>query len=297
MLTSLHHPREVMAAEDWASCSNAGIRVEDSPSSAWRAAVLELCAGLLSLTDRDRGATVFLAGVGDNVELSVWLRDGRHTQRHIHSPAALREVVEALVALPPAPASGNDLVPYGIQPRLESPNAGSDPQALQVEIGGGVVGRFSGSPNYLSAGAAAGAGLHWGNWLFGLNLRFEPWTRVSAGYLPRFEMSTAGLGFMIGRNVFAASSLSVDAAIATTLLTEAQSVQLSEREVSGSESDVRVGALVRCLLGSSPFRPALVLDADVSPARAGREIRAAEALAPLPSWSLGLGLGLTWLEP
>jgi hypothetical protein len=110
-------------------------------------------------------------------------------------------------------------------------------------------------------------------------------------------MSTAGLGFMVGRNMFAASSLRVDAAMTTTLLTEAQSVQLSEREISGTESDVRVGALARCLVGSSPLRLAVTFDADVSPARAGREIRAADALAPLPSWSLGLGLGVTWLEP
>ncbi len=285
------------ANEDWVACEAAGIHIEHSPGAEWRTAVLDVCSEFHSMPDVDPAATVQFSGDQQELLLSVRLRDGRTAQRRIRSPEALRNAVEALVVMPPAPHSGpEDVMPYRIEPARSVPPSAAL-RTVQIEISGGVMGRSSHSPSYVSAGATAGAAARWGKWLFGLNLRFEPWTRVSAGYLPRFEMSTSGVGFLVGRNVTSSSSVLFDTAVTTTLLSEAQSVQPAEQEVSGTEGDVRVGLLARCLFGSAPLHLAVTLDGDVSPARAGREIRAADALVPLPSWSLGLGLGLTWLEP
>ena len=307
LLTSLDRSVAAATGEDWDVCRAAGITIEDSLSAEWHTAVLELCKEYRSMPDLDAGADVHFSQVQHQMLISVWLRDGRHAQRRILSPAALRGALEALVVVPPAqaPSEGSEVRPYGIASSIASGKSNitsgepssEPPGGLRIEIAAGAAGRMSRSPRYLSVGATTGAAGRWGHWLFGLNLRFEPWTRVSAGYLPRFEMSTAGLGFMLGRGMFASPSLLFDAAVTTTLLSEAQSVQLSEREVSSTAGDVRVGALARCLFGSAPLRLTVTLDGDVSPARAGRSIRAADALPPLPSWSLGLGLGLSWLEP
>lgn len=74
-------------------------------------------------------------------------------------------------------------------------------------------------------------------------------------------------------------------------------MQLSEREVTATEGDVRVGALLRALLGTGQVRLLVSIDAELSPVRVGREIRSAPELAPLPSWSLGAGVGVSWQEP
>src|SRR5690349_17534003 len=92
------------ATEDWTVCEAAGIAIKQSPSASWRAAVLELCREYRSIPDLDPGATIQLQGSDNDVLVSVWLRDGRSAERRIHSPAALRGAVEALVVVPPARA-------------------------------------------------------------------------------------------------------------------------------------------------------------------------------------------------
>jgi hypothetical protein len=304
-MTSLDRSVAAASGEDLALCRAAGIILDNRPAAEWHTAVLELCKEYRAIPDLDAEAHVHLSQVEQGMLISVWLRDGRNAQRRVHSPEALRPALEALVVVPPA-RGVPELVtaPYRIAASTvrsglsaRSGNASEQRDDVRIEITGGVVGRVSGTPRYLNAGVTVGAAARWGRWVSGMTLRVEPWTRVSAGYLPGFEMSTVGLGFMLGREVVGSRSLLLDTAVTTTLLSEAQSVQLSEREVSGSEGDVRVGALARCLLGSGPLRPTFTLAAEISPARAGRSIRAADALAPLPSWSVGLGLGLSWLEP
>ena len=251
------------------------------------------------MQDRDPDAVVQLSGAGDELDVVVWLLDGRQANRRVQSPDGLRAAVEALVVLPasPSPAAPSVYPSYGIAPAAPALPRGPNSEALRIEIGASVVGRSSHSPSYWGLGARAGAAARWRSWLLGLDVRFEPWTRVSAGYLPGFELRTSGLAFLLGRSFQPHPGVLLDGAGTATLLSEAQSVQLSEREVSATEGDVRVGALARCLLGTGVMRWMLSVDAELSPLRVGRQVRSTPELPPRPSWSLGFGMGLAWQEP
>jgi hypothetical protein len=181
-----------------------------------------------------------------------------------------------------------------------APEHGKEPamaksRSLEVELGFAIEGRLSASPAYLSLGAAAYAGLRPDNWFFGVVARWQPSEVPAAGPQPGFEMESAGAGFAVARRVVKTGLLGLDAGATALVLVDTQSLESHVPDEIGASTAVRFGVLLRSLIGRSPWKLAPSLDADIAPSRLRRNTRLDAALPPLPTWSVALGLGATWV--
>ncbi len=83
----------------------------------------------------------------------------------------------------------------------------------------------------------------------------------------------------------------------TSLLVQSQSYEGEKGEKVGSVVDARLGLVTRALFGGGNRRFIVTLNGEVSPTRLRRKLRVDDALPPLPSWDVGLGIGAAWGEP
>jgi hypothetical protein len=230
--------------------------------------------------------------------------------RRIRSPDDLSTIVEALTVVIPEshPQNQEERGPPAIadNPRPVEPSRNAPPapmrtpaagQEIRVELGIGAEGRMSGAPTYLSAGGTGYAGLRPGAWLFAIIARWQPSEVPAKGAVAGFEMESAGAGFLVARRFLRTHALGVDAGATVLMLVDTQSVETRTPDEVGSAADARFGLLVRALLGAGAWRFAPSIDADLAPARIRRSIRIDPDLPPLPKWSIGLGLGVSWTEP
>lgn len=261
--------------------------------------IAKLCEELGAVHDVDMTAHLRIAPSADGVVVEASLTDGRVAVRHVTSPAQLRTTVEALLVLPPEsrptvplekpppPSESGHALPAHITPTEEQ-------HRLGFEIGSSFVTRLSGATNYLSAGPAVDFGVRSGDWLVGLHLRWEPWQGLLGSPPPGFEMDSVGFGIGVARRLFRAKSAALEAGILATFLDETQSVQFADEERAGTQADVRLGLTTRALIGSHPWFFTPSLEAELSPSRLRRDIRINDALPPLPTWSVALGIGMAW---
>ena len=80
------------------------------------------------------------------------------------------------------------------------------------------------------------------------------------------------------------------------VLIDTQSIDTRNPDEVGSSADARFGVLVRGLIGRGTIRFAPTLDADIAPVRVRRDVQTKPDLPTLPAWSLGLGLGVSWVD-
>ena len=303
------------AADSGTSCAEGRISLEGQLDAKWREPVDSLCAGFGTMKDVDPTARIRITSTGSDLELDATLGDGRMAHRTLRSPDDLMTIVEALtVQIPrehvegtgPAPPSAN-VAPkpehttaapapvVAVREHGSVSNASSSAHALEVELGLAIEGRLSGSPAYLSLGGAAYAGLRPDNWFFGVVARWQPSEVPASGPRPGFEMESAGAGFAVARRVLKTGTLGLDAGATALVLVDTQSLETRIPDEIGASTAVRFGVLLRALIGRSPWKLAPSLDADLAPSRLRRNTRLDAELPPLPTWSVALALGATWV--
>jgi hypothetical protein len=113
---------------------------------------------------------------------------------------------------------------------------------------------------------------------------------------PGFEMDSVGVGFLIARRVLGSSKVQLETGVSTFLLVETQSYRPDAVELTDTDADVRLGLLLRMLVGSGAWRLSPSVDADLSPLRLRTDQRSDPGLPTLPSWSIGVGIGVVWGE-
>jgi hypothetical protein len=278
-------------------CADPRVSVEGRLPEPFLEPVVRLCEELATLHDVDGAAHLRVVPASGGVIVEASLDDGRVAMRRVQDPKQLRATAEALLVLPPPPPAAPPPPPA---PTVPARDRGSEPRrtdGLGFGIGLSILARLSRAPSHGSAGVGVETSVRAGDWRVGLRLRWEPTEELLASAPPGFEMDTVGAGFAVTRRFVRAESASLEAGITTTLVNETQSAQLGEDERAGAQTDVRAGVIARALIGSAPWYFVPSLEAEVSPGRVRRDIRIDDALPPLPSWSIALGLGVQWEAP
>lgn len=318
MMTALLVPTRARAQVTFGTesvpCSDRRLRVDGELSEDWRNSVEQLCNALPKMHDVDPSARLRIVPADDDVLVEATVGDGRVAVRRVHSPDDLALTVAALVELPteptappaptglpppastPAPLAAAPIVALPERPLPDTATAPQHPsRSLGVEIGGALMARIAGAPTYFLAGPEFYAGLRPGNWLFALAFRWEPLAVLSDPVPSGFDLDTAGAGFILAHRVVDAG-VALDAGFNATLLANRESYDNDNRRVSDTDGDMRVGLLGRLLFGGPEWRWAITIEAEASPLRVGGPLRVAPGLPTLPTWALGLGLGMTWEE-
>lgn len=303
-------------------CDAVTVAVEGPLSPAWREAADRTCLKLSGTRDVDASATIHLREVAGKMIVHVTIADGREALRTVPSPDALDRTVLGLVTLPP-PAAPEPPLPAAAEPAPpppparepsveppapippappapppSSPPAPSSadsaprPPGASVEIGVSSMGRAANAAAYLSVGASAYAGVDAGRWLLALSVRWAPFEALTSHPPAGFEMDSVGAGFVVARRL--GESPQFDLGATVTLLEEAQSYTVDSQEITRQTAEVRLGPLVRALFGRGRLRGSIGLDAELSPTRIRRPVRLDPALPPLPAWSIGVAVGVTW---
>ena len=309
------------AEEQETVCEDPRVRIQGRPDGRWLEPIVRACEELRTMPDGDATARVRIVPAGADLIVEVALKDGRSTLRRVQDPSHLRTTLEALLTVPPTPPSppgGSAEIPSG---RIAEPSRApqplvnelgdehsqasatrAPPPSFGVEIGGAVGGRLAGR-EYYSLAPAGFAQLQARDWLLGMTVRWEVLQWKSDVAVSNFEMETLGAGLSVARRFHPSFGL-LDVGLSPRLVAETQSFQgrpgaspAEQDEEADTQTDVRLGAFVRTALSNAPLRLFVELDGELSPGRVRRDIRIHPALPPLPSWSAGIGVGVTWGEP
>ena len=155
--------------------------------------------------------------------------------------------------------------------------------------------RVSGAGGFVAISAEGFAALRAGDGLLGVGARWDVLQLSGDAAVTNFETQTVGASVSVARRLDIGPG-TVDLGVSPRLVSETQSFTTTT-EISGSQTDVRLGAFGRATLGHGGWRPYVVLDAEVSPARVRRDIRIDPSLPSLPSWSTCVGVGIAWAPP
>ncbi|MGH7284272.1 MAG: hypothetical protein ACRELY_22320 [Polyangiaceae bacterium] len=285
-------------------CSDGRVSIEGRLEEMWLEPIARACEELRSMSDSDVTARVLIASDGKELVIDVTLADGRSAVRRIGDPAVLSSTLEALLAVPgdvplTTPKSSveqsTEPTPHEQPQQPEAPPQSTventvEKRTFVVEIGGAVGGRLAGQ-EYVSLAPDAFAEFVVRNWLLAMDVRWDLIQAKSGITLSNFEMDTVGIGLTVGRRIPVGFG-DLDVGASPRLIAETQSFESSSGEVSGTEADVRLGALARLSLGRSALRAFAALDGEISPARLHRDVRIDALLPPLPAWSTGLCVGV-----
>jgi hypothetical protein len=280
------------ADERGSVCADPRIRVEGELDQRWLDPIVRLCERLGSMQDVDASVRIRFVPAGDDVIAEATTGDGRTALRRVESPAELPMVVEALVTLPPTPKAPQQEPPRVPQPEPTRPRA--ERSGVAIEVGGALEARVLRAPTYVSGGITGHAGLVANDWILSLLVRWEPAQSGPSGVPSGFEMDTVGAGFSVMRRLAHSEGCAFDAGAIAMLLSETQSAQLGDQEIAGSQTDIRIGAVARALIGSGALHFVPGLEAEISPARLRNSIRIDDSLPQLPAWSVALEAGLVW---
>jgi hypothetical protein len=154
---------------------------------------------------------------------------------------------------------------------------------------------MGGLPLFVAGGVAGFADLALEPWMLRVSARWD----ITTGLLGEptltdyYLMSTA-VGAHVGRR-FELGSTSLDLLLGPNLVLETQDADDGQRDIRGSATDLRIDLGAR-LSGPrhSNWRAFASADLEVSPARLASKHFAHPGLPPLPSFSLGLALGVLW---
>ncbi|MFT3926861.1 MAG: hypothetical protein QM778_30225 [Myxococcales bacterium] len=287
-------------ASPWGSaCANARLEVVNSLPSPWLAPVVEVCERLETMKDVDPSAHLRIVRSGEQVVVEVSLLDGRSALRRVRRPEDLQATVEALVVVPPDPPQAvvrpvpvaEEVLPKD-RPAREPPRAAGHAAATPIELGVSAMGRLAGTPIYLSAALAGYGGVRVDRWLLAMSARWEGFQTLLHDAPPLLEMSTVGGGFLVLRRLVDRAHSALELGGTSHVLGTFQSAQ-NGSEHSRSNVDVRVGTVMR-LRGVDASSWWLALDAECSPWRSTHPMHSYASLPALPSWSLGLAVGVVW---
>jgi len=281
-----------------ASCDGARVNVEAALAPRWSRTLPSVCELVRGLADADSSAQLSLRPNGKDLIVIAALPDGRRAERRLRDPEDLLATVEALFVVPPSLADEQTQPkPEESASAPESRSAASDMHAggaAKLELGGNLVSRVDGHPTYVSIGAEAYAGVLFRSFLLAVALRWDGYQTAVRNRPKHLEMSTEGGGLWAMYRLAAAKNLRLDAGLTFWLLGMMQTRGEEDDERGGNTFDLRNGAMIRALLGHGSIRTAIGADVELSPLRLRNELRLDRELPTLPSWSVGLHVGIAW---
>ncbi|HVZ72702.1 MAG TPA: hypothetical protein VHJ20_10045 [Polyangia bacterium] len=282
------------ASPDVVPCGKARFEVEGRVTARWTQAIADACRALADLPDEDATARISARVVGDELALDVHLADGRAATRRVHAPGALASTLEALLAVPAAPPAPRAVDPA--DPVVPGQPPPKPPSLFDVEVGGGPGARVAGPGPYVTGALAAFVQLHGARWVVGLGMRWEMLQHLRdspAG----FEAETLAVALTAARRLELGVGV-LDVGVSPRLVAQTQSVQPNGVELTGTDTDVRMGVFARVGFGGGPVRLLVEADAEVSPTRLRRDVQVAPGGFPdLPVWSVGVTTGVLWGTP
>ena len=291
------------AAEDM--CVSPHVHLELAGRSEWEAEVPALRARLASLSHVDACARVTIRVEGTGASVNV-TSGSRTATRHLTAPSELVRTVEALVVLP-APVDAADEAPL-VDPRPDAPEPAQrhqgSPEPVRpvlgshMEFSAAASARLGGNPLIVGAGLAVSAGLVEGNWLVGVDARWEFADGfVSANPPSGFSMDSGAIGVAVGHRS-RIGAFACDALLGPTFVIESQEADGPAPASDGigtSAVDGRVDLTLRATgPTTSRVRMYAAGDIEVSPHRLAHPKQLDPGLPPLPAWSSGLALGVAW---
>jgi hypothetical protein len=266
----------------------ARLTVDGALSPDWAAAAIALRAQLETRSDLDADARVTILSTGDAVVVHVSLPDGRSTVRRVVRPEDLATTVEILLMVPPLR-----------KPQPSAPPVAPAPSAAPsttFEVGIGSSTHLTFSPRYFAYGLGTHAQVTTRDWVVGAASRWDIDVLGTGQKLPGgFNMQGLQLGSFVGRRLTVGQN-SVDVALGPGVAIENQEADSSSPEgIGGTRAEAVVSAFGRLSrpVGSS-FRLFATLALDALPSRLRTTRRLDPDLPPLPSWGLGLALGVAW---
>ena len=282
------------------------VHLELAGKSEWEAEVPALRARLTALGHVDACARVTIRAEATGVSVNV-KSDSHPATRHLTEPSELVRTVEALVVLP-APIDAVDDAPLvDALPAAPRPAERQQPApppvhpvfASHIEFAAAASARVGGNPLMAGAGIAAFAGLVEGNWLVGVDARWEfADGYVSAAPPSGFSMDSGAIGVAVGHRS-RIGAFACDALVGPTLVLESQEAFGSTPEASdgigASALDARLDLTLRATgPTSSRVRMSAAGDIKVSPHRVLHPKHLDPELPPLPAWTSGLAVGVAW---
>ncbi len=285
----------------------------------WPAVARALSSRLAGRDDIDHCAEVTLLGAASGVIVHVVLADGRSAVRRVDEPRQLDSVVEAMLILlpsPPAPPASASAMPSAppvasvspvssvaasAAPEASAPPVSSEvpgprsspPPAAIIEAGLGASLHLTIRPGYFGYGLAGFVQVETNRWLLGSTVRWEADNIGTGQNLPTgFHMQSFTLGAMVGRR-WRLDELRLDTMLGPQMLVENQESHAYDPDtVSNLHGDISAGALAR--LSGTNFYTAL--STEFFPHRV-RSRRYDPFLPRLPSWGVGLSVGMVWGSP
>jgi len=267
----------------------------------WSQAIDEACRALEGAEDADPEISLHVTPDGELLLIEAFLPDGRHAARHVASPDGLLPTLEALTLLPihgspppqPAPApSEEEEVPVADVDGATPPSSAA--ASLGVELGGYGGVRGYGPRPYVGAALGGYAMLRVGAIGLAFTMRWEPIVRPIDLDASAFEMSSFAIGFAATRRFRPNTRLAFDVGGGAQIVSLSQHYDRASGEVLHSDTDARVGAIARMLVGRGRWAYLVTLDAELSPERTIRPRRLEPDLPPLPGYSFGLSTGVAW---
>lgn len=267
------------------ACMAPRIVVIGSLPERWQTPLAEACVGMHGLADIDQNASVVISGDDASLIVDVTTADGREAVRHAHNPLTLRDTLEALLTVPTKPAA--DVTPQvPSQPQPSAPSPDDVP-----EFGIALSGRMATARRAMLGPTVYGA-VHMGNWLLGGSLRWDALQNRGPNTAPHYELGAIAAGITFGGRV-SQGLVDCDIAFEPRLIAESQSYRSGDREIGSTTADIWVAGLIRTAFGRGSVRPYVQADVEMAPNRVGRSFVSDTVFQALPSWSVGLALGVT----
>lgn len=285
-----------VAAADERVCS---VDVVAAPtlSSAWMDAVAALRIDLAKLARAECViGTLTVDPTPNGVRVVLHTVDGREAARDVARPSALEAMSYGLVVTPvslpvttsttPPPATTAAARPQTLA--VERPS--STMFGLDVSLDAGA--RVAFPTSIVMPDFAFRADVRANDWIVTGTVRVAPTAAQLSALVGGYAYNETSLALGLGRRFHIAStSLDVTAQAALVLMSEDGDAPVEE---GGAPSELRVGACVRWLLfAKSRLRPNITLDGEIAPTALVSPLRVGADLPPLPTWTLGLHIGLT----
>lgn len=271
----------------------------------WRDAVDALRGELARLDPAACSSTTVVVepAPGDGAHLLVATADGRQAERALATPGALRPVVLGLLAtipgepLPAARAPDPDDVPP-LDHRPAAATKEPPTRAVGFHVAPAVDARV-GWPTPVALGELA----------VRFELRVQDWLVLASGRysvigertigarIPGWSYDEIAVGFGFGRRLHL-GELALDVAITPEVVVVTEEGNNPVDGEGGTSNEFRVQSLARVVVPvGGHLRPALLLDAELSPLTLTDPTRVIPTLPPLPTWTAGLGAGVVWDVP
>lgn len=281
-----------------ALCVQPNVTSATELTALWLDAMRSACESLSGNRDLDRDARVHIVQIAPELlRLDVTTSDGRSAQRELHTPQELHDTLEALLVVPRA-IDPPEEPPHATETRTSSRPDNStsitrEPPKVHTELGFGAAGRLA-QHGRRTFGPSAFAALTVDSWLLGVSLRWDALQNAADNTIAQYEAQAVAIGFTLGRRLYE-GAVTIDCAIEPRVVSTAQSHGEGSDEHRTSTADIYVGALARVAFGDGRLRPYIQPDLEVTPEHMKRGTGEDAVYTPLPTWSVGMTLGLRWV--